>query len=84
MNYNIEKTKSKKNKTRKKNTYDMSGSISVEEKNFDAAERRLKDGGFIAWPETGASKKEQSQDFEIIEGRSKKGGFIAFPKFLKS
>ncbi|MEO8567876.1 MAG: hypothetical protein ABI419_02025 [Ginsengibacter sp.] len=81
MNYNIEKNKSKKNRVRKKNTHSVYASISVNEKNIDAAERRLKDGGFIAWPEARASKKVESQDVEIIEGRSKKGGFIAFPKF---
>ncbi len=81
MNYTIENKKSKKNGTRKKNNYRVAESISLKEKNNDIPEKRLRDGGFIAWPETKILPKEETQDIEIIEGRSKKGGFIAFPKF---
>ncbi len=81
MNYTIENKKYKKNGTRKKNNHRAPESVSLKEKNDDTPEKRLKDGGFIAWPETKISTKQEAQDIEIIEGRSKKGGFIAFPKF---
>ncbi len=76
MNYTIENKKSKKNGTRKKNNYRVPEFVLLKEKNNDTPERRLKDGGFIAWPETKISTKEEDQDIEIIEGLSKKGGLL--------
>ncbi len=80
MNYTIENKSSKRNGVRKNNHYHTSGSVSCKGKNMGLSERRLKDGGFIAWPENEVPVKEKDADCEIIEGRSKKGGFIAFPK----
>ncbi len=79
MNYNIEKNKPDKNMTRKRGNNRLPGSISTTEKKIDASERRLKDGGFIAWPEEHVSKKEAA-DNDIRIGRTKIGGYIAFPK----
>ncbi len=81
MNNNLEKNKPKRNRVRKRNSHNISATKSVQEKNIVTAERRLKGGGFIAWPEAKIEKKQESGDIGIIEGRSKKGGFIAFPKF---
>ncbi len=81
MNNNLEKNRPKKNRVRKKNNHSVFATKSFEEKNIYTAERRLKDGGFIAWPENKIVKENTSTDIDIIEGRSKKGGFIAFPKF---
>lgn len=80
MNYTIE-NKTKRNRVRKKNKNNVPGTNSIKEKNIETTERRLKDGGFIAWPGNKISAKNEISDVEIIEGRSKKGGFIAFPKF---
>ncbi|HEV8084433.1 MAG TPA: hypothetical protein VGP55_14595 [Chitinophagaceae bacterium] len=71
MNYTIENKKSKKNGTRK-NNHRVAESISLKEKNYEIPEKRLRDGGFIAWPETKILSKEETQDIEIIEGRSKR------------
>ncbi len=81
MNNNLEKNRSKKIGVRKKNSHSVLPTTSVAEKNIDIAEKRLKDGGFVAWPEIKIVKQNKAVDNDIIEGRSKKGGFIAFPKF---
>lgn len=81
MNNNLEKSRSKKIGVRKKNSHNVLPTTSVSENNIYTAERRLKDGGFIAWPENKIVNENTSTDIDIIEGRSKKGGFIAFPKF---
>lgn len=42
--------------------------------------RRLKDGGFISWPDEAPGQQVTESNIDIWVGRTKDGGFIAIPK----
>jgi hypothetical protein len=63
---------------RKKNNYWLH-SIITDDCNHYKPERRLKDGGFVAWPENKLSTTGDT-DIEISEGRLIDGGYVAYPK----
>lgn len=79
MNNNFEKNNLKKDKRRRNSNKPRVKKL-VDYKIVEPTERRFKDGGFIAWPQTELPLKKDEPQIEVIEGRSKKGGFIAFPK----
>ena len=79
-NNNLEKNNIKKDRGRRRNNIKTLASKFTNDRIVETTERRFKDGGFIAWPESKLSIKKDDLEIEVIEGRSKKGGFIAFPK----
>lgn len=63
-----------------KNIHGFWLSIFRKKKKTNMPEKKLKDGGFIAWPKSEAPQLEEKPDKGIRVGRTKDGGYIAFPK----
>ncbi len=68
MNHIFENNNSKKKEAEEKSI------------NYCKPEKRLKDGGFVAWPGNKLLTSQESSDIEISTGRLKDGGYVAYPK----
>ncbi len=76
MNHNIEKNNSLKKRLHPKNIFGLYLSI-FKRKNINEPEKRLKDGGYIAWPESTVHQEKIEKEVKV--GRTKDGGYIAYP-----
>lgn len=81
MNVNFENNNSKKKGAEEKaNYFKLHKIVNEESTNKYEPGKRLRDGGFVAWPENKLSTILERTDFEIPEGRLKDGGYVADPK----
>jgi hypothetical protein len=81
MNYNFENNTSKEKEAGKKSMYRKLTAIFTKRSiNNSGLQRRLKDGGFVAWPPDKLSRNQRCTDIEISGSRSKNGGYIAYSK----
>ena len=80
MNVNFENNNSKKKGAEEKaNYFKLHKIVNEESTNKYEPGKRLRDGGFVAWPENKLSLTQECGDIEISESRLKDGGYVAYP-----
>lgn len=78
MKYHFEINNSKKKVATDKSIYCLQSIVT--KKGINKRARRLKDGGFVAWPENIVSTIQQCANIESLPSWLQSGGYVAYPK----